>query len=400
MPTATGFLLRNTLSDNGVMPRSGGFTSCPDIIPAGTTAMSANDLINSYGSATDRPLTQGLTNYLYVRAKNLSATPLTQYVYLFQVDGSLVLSPPLWYKAQNLVGYDVKNPDGDGSPDDPKIIAQHQQQITAQPQQIVVTNGYTWAPDNTNHHCLVAVIADNWNAVLAELPAGGSMDALAQWIYNNASLGWHNINIQPITTQVYESQVAYQHTATIDEQITFTIVAENVPVGARVSFSSNTSTQSGQVIGQEWTTVPTPAGGGTINPDFEVGQTITVNAGYKTIITYRTDFNGLPAPANFKMHMKATKLIAPPANALSASRLSVSLPGEGSAQVEDGLFQSFHRAHSADAVFRDADGADLGVGIEGYRAMAASWSPDGDGDLEDSVVVVIGSHTTTPVQSA
>lgn len=407
MTTATGFLLRVSLSDNGSMPRSGSFTGCPDIIPAGTTAISSKDLISSYGSVTDRPLTQGLTNYIYVRAKNMNATALTQNVYLFQVDGSLVLSPQLWYKVDHLVGYDVKKQGATGTPNDPKIVAELQQTITAQSGQITVTNGFTWAPDNTNHHCLVAVVADSWDDVLAELPPGGSMDALGTWIYNNPSLGWHNVNIQPITTQVYEAPTAYEHTAKIDEDITFTIIAQNVPVGAKVSFSSNTSTQSGQVIGQDWTTVPAPAGGGTINPDFEVGQTITVNAGYKGIFTYRTDFNGLPYPANFKMHMKASKAITPPAAASMAKRTRfVEATGDDGATADDGaqaqdnLFQSFHRSHSAGALFRDANGNDLGTGIEGYRKMMAmSWSDD-DGDMEDSIVVVLGSHTTTPVQSS
>ena len=372
------------------MPRSGSFTGCPDIIPAGTKAISSNDLIGSYGNYTDQPLTQGLTNYLYVRAKNMNATPLTQVAYLFQVDGSLVLSPNLWYKAQNLVGFDVKNPEGDGTPDDPKIIKKYAQQLTAQPGQVVVTNAYTWAPDNTNHHCLVAVIADDWNGVLADYPQGvSSMEALGQWIYNNASLGWHNVNIQALTTTVYESQIPYLHSSTIDEQITFTIVAENVPVGARVSFASNTSTQSGQVIGQDWTVVSAPAGGGSINPDFELGTTVTVNAGYTTIITYRTDFQGLTAPANFKMHMKATKAITPPAQS-------------NAALATDSLYASYHRAHSADALFKDADGNHLGTGIEGYHA-SLGWTPGGDdgddGDLSETVIVVLGSHTTTAVMS-
>jgi hypothetical protein len=393
MPNATGFLLRTSLSDNGSLPRSGSFTSCPDIIPAGTTAMSTNDLKTSYGTLTDKILTQGLVNYLYVRAKNMNSTPLTQVAYLFQVDGSLVLYPEQWYKAQHLVGYDVKNPEGDGTPDDPKIIQKYQQQITAQPGEIAVTNAYTWAPDNTNHHCLVAVVADNWQAVLNNYNSAGSMDALAQWIYGNPSMGWHNVNIQPLTTHVYEAQIAYKHSAKVDEQITFTIVAENVPVGARVSFSSNSSTQSGHVIGQDWTPVPAPAGGGNINPDFEVGTTLTVNAGYTTIITYRTDFNGLTAPANFAQHMKATKTTTPPPQFANAA---------------DSLFASYHRSHSASAVFRDPDGNVLGQGFEGYRAMVASaralqagGPPDdgGGGDLDEEVVVVIGSHTTTPVQS-
>ena len=383
MANATGFLLRTSLSDNGSLPRSGTWTYCPDIIPAGITAISSNDLVNSYGSATDKILTQGLTNYLYVRAKNMNATSLAKVAYLFQVDGSLVLQPQLWYTAQHLVGYDVKNPEGDGSPDDPKIIKKYAQPLTAEPGQIAVTNAYTWAPDNTNHHCLVAVVADNWNAVLNNYNPAGTMDALALWIYNNPSMGWHNVNIQPLTTTVYETPIAYQHTSPEDEQITFSIVAQNVPVGARVSFSANTSTKSGEVIGQDWTTVPSKPGGGAINPDFEVGTTLTVNSGFATIITYRTDFNGLTPPANFSMHMKATKTVNPPQSAV----------------VKDSFFESYHRAHLADAVFGHVDGTAHGQGYHGFRKMMGFAPGGGDGDLSDSIVVIVGSHTTTAVSS-
>jgi hypothetical protein len=396
MANATGFLLRNNLSDTGTLPRSGSWTGCPDIIPAGTTAISRNDLISSYGSVTDKPLTQSLTNFVYVRAKNMNAAPLTQVAYLFEVPGSLVLHPEVWYKAKNLVGYDVKNPVGGvpPTPDDPKIIQKYAQSLTAQAGAIVASEAYSWRPDTTEHHCLVAVLADSWQAVLANYHAAGSMDDLARWIYGNPSMGWHNVNIQPITSTIYESQIPYAHSQA-DEAITFTIIAQNVPVGAQVSFSANTATASGQTIGQGWTPVSAPLGGGNVNPDFEVGTTLQVNAGYATIMTYRTDFNGITPPANFKMHMTATKPMPAPALAL-AHRSAANVRGV------DNLERSFHRSHSPHALFRDPTGTEFGRGLAGYRAMLAASPFDGsddDGDLDESVVVVIGSHTTTPVSS-
>ncbi|HEY4281186.1 MAG TPA: hypothetical protein VGM91_23430 [Conexibacter sp.] len=398
MANATGFLLRNNLSDTGTLPRSGGWTSCPDIIVAGTAAIGTSDLIASYGSITDKPLTQSLTNYLYIRSKNMNNAPLTQVAYLFQVDGSLVLRPEQWYSQNNLVGYLAKNPNhvgDDDTPDNPRFITQYQQTLSSQtPGEIVVTNGYTWAPDNTDHHCLVAVVADSWDAVLANYPDTGTMDGLAQWIYANPSLGWHNVNIQPITSTVYESNTAYLHSPA-DERITFTIIAENVPVGARVSFGAQDSTANGQMPGQDWTTVSAPVGGGSINPDFEVGTTLLVNSGYKTVFTYRTDFAGLPVPSNFKMHMTATKPITPTAQTLA-------LVGGDNAQ--DSLVQSFHRAFAPTAMFRAPDGQHFGHGLDGFTTMLAAtpWGGDGngdDGDLDDTVIVVLGSHTTTPISS-
>jgi hypothetical protein len=394
MTNVTGFLVRANLSDTGALPRTGSWTGCPDVIVAGTTAISMQDIIASYGSVTDKPLTQGLTNYVYLRAKNMNTTPLTQYAYVFEVPGSLVLHPEVWYNANNLLGYDARNPDTSGG-QPPIIHKPGPLTLTANAGQIVATDAFTWKPDTTEHHCLVGVVANGWSDVLKGFPSGGySMDGLAQWIYNNGSIGWHNVNIQAITSRIYESQIAYTNRGQ-DSSITFTIIAENVPVGARVSFSSQNSTSEGRTIGVDWTTVAAPPNGGNVNPDFEVGTTLNVNAGYSTIITYRTDFAGTSPPANFKMHMKATVATSPPPpkNMLTAAYLGA-----------DSFAKSYHRSLSANALYQDASGAVVGQGLSGYRTMlAAAPSPfggdDDDDDLETSVVVVVGSHTTTPVSS-
>lgn len=403
MANVTGFLVRANLDDTGALPRTGGWTGCPDIVVAGTTALSRQEIIASYGSVTDKTLSQGLTNYVYLRAKNMNSTPLTQLGYVFEVPGSLVLHPEQWYSWNNVLGYDVKNPNPGGG--GPSIIHQTgPQTLTANGNQIVATEAFTWKPDTTEHHCLVGVVANSWNDVLKGFPTGGnSMEGLAQWIYNNGSIGWHNVNIQAITSTVYENQIAYTNKGQ-DTPITFTIVAENVPVGAKVSFSSQNSTTEGRTISVGWTTVSTDTPGKTVNPDFEVGTTLNVNAGYSTIITYRTDFAGTSPPANFKMHMKATVTTAPPApqNTFAASFTRA-----------DSFTHSYHRSFSANALFQDASGAIVGQGLSGYRKVLAAAGPrtmltaapspfdDGgdDGDLDTTVVVVIGSHTTTPVSS-
>jgi hypothetical protein len=389
MANATGFLLRNNLSDTGTLPRSGNWTGCPDIIPAGVTALSRNDLVASYGSLTDKPLTQNLTNYLYVRAKNMNAASLNQVVYLFQVPGTLVLQPQLWYKQSNLVGYDVRKDGGIGTPDNPKIYKQYERTLSAQPGGIAVTDAYNWTPASTEHTCMVAVVADSWQDVLGNYDQAGSMDALAQWVLTNPSMGWHNVSIQPYTGNVYESQIAYAH-PTADETVIFTLIANNAPVGAAVSFSANSSTASGDTISTDWTTVVGKTPGSTINPDFEVGTRLVVNAGYKTVITYRTDFKGLPRPANFKMSMKASKETAAPQAEVQA------LSG---AMGVDSLVAGFHRAHSADALFVSADGEEFGTGLRGYRSMVAASPFDDEDDLEDTTIAVIGSATTTPASS-
>jgi len=396
MTNATGFLVRSSLSDTGTVPRTGDWTSCPDIIPAGPTAMSKNDLVSSYGSVTNKDLQQGIENFLYVRAKNMNTTSLTQQAYLFQVPGSLVLYPSSWFKRSQLVTFQYNA----GTPQNPNIVSQDHQTLTADGGQIAVTDAYTWAPDTSEHHCLVACLADSWNALGASVPTNiNSVNDLAQWIYTHASFGWHNVNILPITSDIYEGQVAYAH-STADADITFTMKAVNVPVGAKISFSSNTSTSGGRVIGQDWVTVTAPPGGGAIdpdhpnnpiNPDFEIGVTVTIPQGYATIITYRTDFNGKPRPANFAQQVRASVLSAPaPAqNSVFAA-----------AMRGDSFAKSFRRTYSATALFHQADGAAVGHGLKGFRAMMAdaSFGDDG-GSISDQIAILVGSHMTTPGSS-
>jgi len=401
MANVTGFLLRTNLDDQGTLPRSGSWTGCPDICVGGTAAISQNDLIQKYGQVFDATLTQGLQNNIYVRAKNMNSAPLSQKVFLFQVAGSLVLRPELWYAKTNLL--DFVPPDGD--PTDPTTWVNNQV-ISAGAGNITATGAFNWKPQTTDHHCLVAVVADSWDSVLANYPTNiGSTDALAQWIYGSGNLGWHNVNIQPVTSTIYEDWTGYSNSDQKEEKVTFTMIANNVPVGARVSFSSNTSTKSGEVIGQDWT--PVPKGGdpnNPVNPDFEVGSTVTVDANFETIITYRTDFNGLPVPKGFSQTVQATVVTTKPApKNLLMSRFI----------ANDTFAASYARSFSPNALFRGPGGEVHGVGYDGFVRMmtatgvlkserrlftALGGPPNGGGDhhIGNKAIVVIGSNTTRP----
>ena len=110
---------------------------------------------------------------------------------------------------------------------------------------------------------------------------------------------------------IYESTVAFKSTSPVEERLTFAMSAENVPVGARISFSSDNAAGAAGLIALDWTTVTAPGGGGAINPSFHVGLMVNVPPGYATTFTYRTDFNGYTPPPNFQMHMMAL-FTAPP----------------------------------------------------------------------------------------
>jgi hypothetical protein len=392
MTMVTDFLVRAGMSDTGTFPRNvPDWTSSPDIVVAGNQGISRNDLITSYGSNTNRTLTIGEPNFLYLRAKNMNSTPLKQYGYLFQVPGSLVLQPEVWHKKSNLVGFDVKDPNAD--PSEPAITTKYARLLDAQGGQTVVTDAFTWVPDSTEHHCIVGAAAASFESMIGNYPKGNAtMTDLANWIYTNGNFGWHNVDIQPLSGKLYTGSMNYAHNFPEDQVVIFQLRVYNVPVGSKISFAANNSLKSGLLIGQSGIVQP-PTGGGTINDDYEISISPIVESGFSTIIYYHTEFPSDTAPANFKMELKALKTapgITPEANSLVRA-----------ARANDSFARSFYRAHSPNALFLHPSGAQFGRGLDGFRAMMANANADdGDGgDLEEDVVVVIGSHATTPVHS-
>ena len=148
MAVKNDFLVRNNLSDTGKLPRSGSWTGSPDILVAGQSALSTQEMISKYGQAFDQDVKEYFTNNFYVRAKNVSAANATQNVYLFRVPQNLFLAPNVWYNEDNLMVYTSVVPD----PNDPTKtieVRQDYQTLSAAPNEIVATNAFTWKPQTT-----------------------------------------------------------------------------------------------------------------------------------------------------------------------------------------------------------------------------------------------------------
>jgi hypothetical protein len=152
---------------------------------------------------------------------------------------------------------------------------------------------------------------------------------------------------------------------------------------------------SGTTIGLTWVTVPAPAGGGTINPDFQSAQTLNVDPNFETFIVYRTDFQGLAVPANFSQHLVAH--VDVPGQVAANSHVAAFLRTDSQAR-------SYARTFAPDTLHHDANAVAVGQGLGAFRAvkaMTAPWDDDDDdgGDTGNKPFVVVGSHSTTPVHS-
>jgi hypothetical protein len=186
MSSVEGFLLRTSLGDTGAPPRSGTWTNCLDICIGGAGAIAQDTLIQSYDEMFDNALTQGQSNNIYVRAKNMNSAPPSQEVFLFQFPNSLILKPDLWY---------AKAP-----PSAPRAAARRPDR---QPGDLRRSRRYRRYPR------FLLDAAQRREPLARErrrrLLGGGAEPlshlrrlhgwALAMWIYGNGNLGWRSVNI-------------------------------------------------------------------------------------------------------------------------------------------------------------------------------------------------------------
>lgn len=93
-----GFLMRTALSDNGSVPAPAYPYHSPDIIGHAQVANPSPYFVQNYSSDPNQPIEKGsAVNYLYTRAKNLSANTLSgYYVSVYRANASLFMRPSIW----------------------------------------------------------------------------------------------------------------------------------------------------------------------------------------------------------------------------------------------------------------------------------------------------------------
>ncbi|MEE1888647.1 hypothetical protein [Pseudomonas carassii] len=390
MAVKNDFLIRNNLADTGKLPRGGSWTGSPDILVAGQTALTTQEMISKYNQAFDEQVQQYYTNNFYVRAKNVSDHNVTQNLYLFQVPQSVFLAPNVWYNEDSLMIYNSVVPDPE-NPGKTKEVRQNYQTITAGPGDIVASNAFNWKPLSTEHHCLVAVVADSFDAVQAQFPSGvnSSVDQYAAWIYANRNLGWHNVNIQAVSAaDVYEHQVPMNQTWD-DAVLNCSLFVTNVPVGAEIGFFANNNTKWGDSIAVGDTTVPNKPGAPdpTINPKFNVGTTVKIQGGYTGMVTFYINFKGKPKPANFSMQFVVTN--SPELSAAMKESLAPLLREDGD------LIDHYERCNFDEhSIFVHPRNGQHHVGYEGYRTLLSQISTQSS--VGPTLITIVGSNSTIP----
>lgn len=289
MTQYTSVLLRQNLSDQGLVPRTGGWTACPDLIAAGTAPIA--DPQTTYGStasyATDptQPVVQNAPNYVYLRGMNLGAATTDAEARAFYAPQSLFLYPSQWLTNQmtTSTGAGVSKITG---------IAPNGIGVTTDP--------FSWVPPTTSeHYCLVGFLSTAAVPFASQQPSGAvsSLDALATWIGQTGGAGWHNVQWATSSATFSRSTVypASSKAACVQMSITCT----GLPVGSQVSFSCSTPLPDGTVVNLPPTTVST-----TDTIGFFVK--LQIPAGWTSPITYTYYANGGTPLPTFALAMSAS----------------------------------------------------------------------------------------------
>ncbi|MGO4408915.1 MULTISPECIES: hypothetical protein [unclassified Brevundimonas] len=302
MAQYNGVLLRQNLQDQGLLPRTGGWTASPDLISAGAAPVQNPTAVftspASYATDPTKPAVFKATNYFYLRGQNLGATAVSAEARIFYAPSSLFLYPQQWLDnaMQTARGETVS-----------KIEAIPPGGIA------VTTDPLIWKPDFTSEHfCLIGFISTAAYPFESQKPAAiTSLDDLAAWVGATGGTGWHNVQFTSVGQPTFTKYTTYPASAT-PAKIIFAVTCIDCPIGSQVSFSCGTPLPDGTYIHLPPTTV-------TKSDQFGVVLEYVVPAGWTSPISYSYTDNGLPPGKNFSVSMSASiKETRPGGHAFSA----------------------------------------------------------------------------------
>lgn len=289
MPLYTSVLLRQNLTDLGLIPRTGGWTDSPDLIAAGTTPVGNPQ--STYGStasyATDptQQVVENAPNYFYLRGKNLGTTATTAEARAFYAPQSLFLYPFQWLSNQMHTSQNA----------DVSVIS------SIAPNAIgVTTDPFVWVPPTTGeHYCVVGFLSTAAVPFSSQQPPAAvtSLDDLAAWIGKNGGTGWHNVQWSSDSATFTKSTKFPASTTSALVQLSLTCTG--LPANSQVSFSCGTPLPDGTVISMPKTTVPS-----TNQIGFFVRAQIP--AGWTSDISYSFYANGGTGLSTFNLAMSGS----------------------------------------------------------------------------------------------
>ena len=276
----SGILIRATLDDKGMLPRSGTVSNSPDVIPFGTSKASNPEslFINSFDKNLSTSLTATKTNYVYIRGVNTSENFQQGNFYCYFALTSDLDNPSKWSSNQ------LKTEAGANFV---KVTAQQQGSI------VVTDDPFIWTPTSDeagNDYSLVGIIVP-----IGHQPDFSSVSDFQKFVDENGNVGWNEVTIEkptPPPTPPLVWSTSFDYVQTGEQTVSFTIFTNNIPLDSMVSFNSTVlsgSTGTPSIpIALDKTTVSN-------SPKFSTGIQSTVPNGYKCRITFYLYANNPPS---------------------------------------------------------------------------------------------------------
>lgn len=282
-------LVRQNLQDQGLIPRTGGWTASPDLIAAGRQPVidpqGAFSSASSYGSYPTQPIVFDAPNYYYLRGKNLGTAATTAEARIFHAPSSLFLYPAQWLNSPMATS--------DGT----RVIA-----IPSIPPNAigVTTDPFAWiAPPASEPYSLVGFISTPAVPFESQKPSATltSMDDLAAWIGTTGGTTWHNIRFHPARAAAFSQSTTYP-ASTTPSRVQFAITAIDCPIGSSIGFQCGTPLPNGVVVCLPPVTVDKPG-------RFGVVIEYDIPAGWTSSITYSYFSNGCLPGERFNLSVSA-----------------------------------------------------------------------------------------------
>jgi hypothetical protein len=232
-----GILVRTSLDDHGVIPRTAPLEASPDVIPVGTKPV-ADPVIyftETYDQNVSKPVVSGTVNYVYVRGKNLDAIPQTGEVYLYWARQADLDNPNKWKQNQLLTA------GGRGSVTVPDVPAGGI---------AVATDPFAWTPTPElagTSVALLGVIATNEHP--NPIPGLKSPIVFKRWIASNGEVGALETPVGPPPKPVATfSTTGHYALSNVAGEVSFTLRAVKLPPGGTVSFKCSEPDINGNPI--------------------------------------------------------------------------------------------------------------------------------------------------------
>ena len=224
--TYTDIYTRDNFGDQGTIPSPGNPCQSPDIIPFQNATMTPSQLVSTYaGPDQGKSVLSAAPNNVYVRGKNLGASPSSGAASLYYAKASLLLLPVQWIQATTASGQSSATLiDQNASPaigagticfGNPPFLVQG-------------------PPIVNDHYCMIGVINTPTHPI--SVPSSfQSNAAFAQWVQNNPAVGWRNISVVPAGSSNFTRSFVFGSTDPQSDRFYFRVIGRNFATGTPVT---------------------------------------------------------------------------------------------------------------------------------------------------------------------